>query len=88
MPPQGATFNETVGLCARVRGVIKRYRSTELALVFTERYLWPPHTTVAIHTDCSCAGGRNVFFGVFNNFQYLAHFFVGVRPCGLNKRGA
>ena len=83
MPPQGATFNETAGLCARVRGVIERGRSTELALVFTERYLWPPYTTAAIHhIDCSCAGGRNGFFGVLNNFQYLAHFLSLLVPVG------
>ena len=88
MPPQGATFNETAGLCARVRGVIERGRSTELALVFTERHLWPPYTAVAIRTDRSRAGGRNGFFGVLNNFQKPGTFSVGARPCGLNKRGA
>ena len=82
MPPQGATFNETAGLCARVRGVIERGRSTELALVFTERYLWPPYTTVAIQTDCSRAGGQMIFFGVLNNFQYLAHFLSVLVPVG------
>lgn len=82
MPPQGATFNETAGVCARVRGVIERGRSMKLALVFTERYLLPPYTTVAIHTDYSCTGGRNGFFGVLNNFQYLAHFLSVLVPVG------
>ena len=82
MPPQGATFNETAGLCARVCGVMERGHSTELALVFTERYLWPRTVLLRFKLIVLARAVEMAFFGVLNNFQDLAHFLSALVPVG------